>query len=115
MAISNLGAGAWGTAIAISLGSKKDVILWTRNETTFESINGKDVDNTWSRLIKSESGIKARVDGLFSCSHPAENDFSATNQYDIEETLADPKQSIRLSFATPRLQSHSYNSSRQNN
>ncbi|WP_253302855.1 NAD(P)H-dependent glycerol-3-phosphate dehydrogenase [Wolbachia endosymbiont of Psylliodes chrysocephala] len=41
MAISILGAGAWGTAIAISLGSKKDVILWTRNETTFESINGK--------------------------------------------------------------------------
>lgn len=42
MAISILGAGAWGTAIAISLGSKKDVILWTHNETTFESINGKE-------------------------------------------------------------------------
>lgn len=39
MAISILGAGAWGTAIAISLSSKKNVILWTRNETAFESIN----------------------------------------------------------------------------
>ncbi|MDG7056667.1 MAG: NAD(P)H-dependent glycerol-3-phosphate dehydrogenase [Wolbachia endosymbiont of Penenirmus auritus] len=39
MTISILGAGAWGTAIAISLSDKQDVILWTRNKTTFESIN----------------------------------------------------------------------------
>ncbi|QKX03255.1 NAD(P)H-dependent glycerol-3-phosphate dehydrogenase [Wolbachia endosymbiont of Litomosoides sigmodontis] len=39
MTISILGAGAWGTAIANSLSDKQDVILWTRNKTTFESIS----------------------------------------------------------------------------
>lgn len=38
MAISILGAGAWGTAIAISLSDKKNVILWTRSSATFESL-----------------------------------------------------------------------------
>lgn len=41
MVISVLGAGAWGTAIAISLSSKKNVILWTRNKAIFESIKEK--------------------------------------------------------------------------
>ncbi|NSX83681.1 hypothetical protein GOM44_05310 [Wolbachia endosymbiont of Atemnus politus] len=36
MTISILGAGAWGTAIAISLSSEKYLVLWTRNEATFE-------------------------------------------------------------------------------
>ncbi|WFW29474.1 MAG: NAD(P)H-dependent glycerol-3-phosphate dehydrogenase [Wolbachia endosymbiont of Menacanthus eurysternus] len=39
MNISILGAGAWGTAIAISLSNKQNIVLWTRNKTTFESIN----------------------------------------------------------------------------
>ncbi|MDD9332000.1 MAG: NAD(P)H-dependent glycerol-3-phosphate dehydrogenase [Wolbachia sp.] len=45
MAISILGAGAWGTAIAISLSSRQDVILWTRNEATFKSISEKKENN----------------------------------------------------------------------
>ncbi|OWZ25075.1 NAD(P)H-dependent glycerol-3-phosphate dehydrogenase [Wolbachia endosymbiont of Wuchereria bancrofti] len=39
MTISILGAGAWGTAIANSLSGKQNVILWTHNKTTFESIS----------------------------------------------------------------------------
>ncbi|WCR58131.1 NAD(P)H-dependent glycerol-3-phosphate dehydrogenase [Wolbachia endosymbiont of Ctenocephalides felis wCfeJ] len=39
MTISILGAGAWGTAIAISLSDRHNVALWTHNITTFESIN----------------------------------------------------------------------------
>ncbi|WCR53061.1 MAG: Glycerol-3-phosphate dehydrogenase [NAD(P)+] [Wolbachia endosymbiont of Ctenocephalides orientis wCori] len=40
MTTSILGAGAWGTAIAISLSdNEKDVILWTRNEAILKSIN----------------------------------------------------------------------------
>ena len=45
MTISILGAGAWGTAIAISLSSEKDIVLWTHNSSTFSSIVEKRESN----------------------------------------------------------------------
>ncbi|WP_253299889.1 NAD(P)H-dependent glycerol-3-phosphate dehydrogenase [Wolbachia endosymbiont of Chironomus riparius] len=45
MTISILGAGAWGTAIAISLSRKQNVILWTNNKLTINSINEKKESN----------------------------------------------------------------------
>ncbi|GGC88275.1 NAD(P)H-dependent glycerol-3-phosphate dehydrogenase [Undibacterium terreum] len=38
MKISILGAGAWGTALAISLAARNDVMLWGRNAATMEGI-----------------------------------------------------------------------------
>lgn len=37
MKITVLGAGAWGTALAISLAAKNQVILWGRNQATMEA------------------------------------------------------------------------------
>ncbi|WP_341820682.1 NAD(P)H-dependent glycerol-3-phosphate dehydrogenase [Wolbachia endosymbiont (group A) of Myopa testacea] len=69
MAISILGAGAWGTAIAISLGSKKDVILWTRNETTFESINGKrESDKLPGCRISDNVSVKLAIEDTINAS-----------------------------------------------
>ncbi len=45
MIISVLGAGAWGTALAISLSKKHNVILWTHNKVTFESITNNQESN----------------------------------------------------------------------
>lgn len=69
MAISILGAGAWGTAIAISLGSKKDVILWTHNETTFESINGKrESDKLPGCRISDNVSVKLAIEDTINAS-----------------------------------------------
>ncbi|NSM56552.1 NAD(P)H-dependent glycerol-3-phosphate dehydrogenase [Wolbachia endosymbiont of Atemnus politus] len=69
MTISILGAGAWGTAIAISLGSKKDVILWTRNETTFESINRKrESDKLPGCRISDNVSVKLAIEETINAS-----------------------------------------------
>ncbi|WP_265032997.1 NAD(P)H-dependent glycerol-3-phosphate dehydrogenase [Wolbachia endosymbiont (group A) of Sicus ferrugineus] len=69
MAISILGAGAWGTAIAISLSSKKDVILWTRNETTFESINEKrESDKLPGCRISDNVSVKLAIEDAVNAS-----------------------------------------------
>ncbi|OEY86976.1 glycerol-3-phosphate dehydrogenase [Wolbachia pipientis] len=81
MVISILGAGAWGTALAISLSNKHNVVLWTHNKVTFDSIKNKQESNK-----------------LPGCLIP--NNVSVT--LEIEETLnseliilATPTQSIR--------------------
>ncbi|MGL9717899.1 MAG: NAD(P)H-dependent glycerol-3-phosphate dehydrogenase [Wolbachia sp.] len=69
MTISILGAGAWGTAIAISLGNKKDVILWTRNETTFESINEKrESDKLSGYRISDNVSVKSTIEETVNAS-----------------------------------------------
>ncbi|WP_395463127.1 NAD(P)H-dependent glycerol-3-phosphate dehydrogenase [Wolbachia endosymbiont of Cantharis cryptica] len=81
MKISILGAGAWGTAIAISLSDKQDVILWTRNETTFQSI---------SRTRESDKLLGCRISDNVSVKLAIEETVNAS-----AIILAVPTQSLR--------------------
>lgn len=64
MTTSILGAGAWGTAIAISLSNnEKDIILWTRNEATFKSINEKrESDKLLGYVVPNNILIKSAIE-----------------------------------------------------
>ncbi|MBV0899984.1 MAG: NAD(P)H-dependent glycerol-3-phosphate dehydrogenase [Wolbachia endosymbiont of Fragariocoptes setiger] len=81
MTISILGAGAWGTAIAIALSSKKNITLWMRSNSTFEHITKKKINHR-----------------LPECSIPP-NVFCTSNIEDILSStpliLAVPTQSLR--------------------
>ncbi|MGL9733178.1 MAG: NAD(P)H-dependent glycerol-3-phosphate dehydrogenase [Wolbachia sp.] len=69
MIISILGAGAWGTAIAISLSDKQDVILWTRNKTTFESINRtRESDKLLGCRISDRVSVKLAIEEVINAS-----------------------------------------------
>ncbi|MCA4775078.1 NAD(P)H-dependent glycerol-3-phosphate dehydrogenase [Wolbachia endosymbiont of Mansonella ozzardi] len=69
MTISILGAGAWGTAIAISLSNKQDVILWTRNKTTFESINRtRESDKLLGFRISDSVSVKLAIEEAVNAS-----------------------------------------------
>ncbi|MDM8335492.1 NAD(P)H-dependent glycerol-3-phosphate dehydrogenase [Wolbachia pipientis] len=69
MTISILGAGAWGTAIATSLSDKQDVILWTRNKDTFESINRtKESDKLPGCYISDNVSIKSTIEETINAS-----------------------------------------------
>ncbi|QKX01283.1 NAD(P)H-dependent glycerol-3-phosphate dehydrogenase [Wolbachia endosymbiont of Dipetalonema caudispina] len=63
MTISILGAGAWGTAIAISLSSdKQNIILWTRSKTTFELINKtRESDKLPGYQIPNTVSVKSSI------------------------------------------------------
>ncbi|MGL9681767.1 MAG: NAD(P)H-dependent glycerol-3-phosphate dehydrogenase [Wolbachia sp.] len=69
MTISILGAGAWGTAIAISLSDKQDVILWTRNKTTFESISRtRESDKLLGCKISDSVSVKLAIEEAVNAS-----------------------------------------------
>lgn len=69
MTISILGAGAWGTAIAISLSDKQDVILWTRNKTTFELINRtRESDKLPGCRISDNVSVKSAIKDTINAS-----------------------------------------------
>ncbi|WP_343289201.1 NAD(P)H-dependent glycerol-3-phosphate dehydrogenase [Wolbachia endosymbiont of Encarsia formosa] len=69
MVISVLGAGAWGTAIAISLSSKKNVILWTRNKAMFESIKEKrESDKLPDCPISDNVSVKLAIEDAVNAS-----------------------------------------------
>lgn len=69
MAISIIGAGAWGTAIAISLSDKKDVTLWTRSSATFESISEKkESDKLPGCRIPNSVSIKPGIEDTIDAS-----------------------------------------------
>ncbi|MDN5247973.1 MAG: NAD(P)H-dependent glycerol-3-phosphate dehydrogenase [Wolbachia endosymbiont of Tyrophagus putrescentiae] len=62
MTISILGAGAWGTAIAISLSSKQDIILWTHNKSKCQLINEKrESDRLPGCLIPDNISVKSDI------------------------------------------------------
>lgn len=64
MTTSILGAGAWGTAIAISLSdNEKDVILWTRNEATFKSISkNRESDKLPDCVVPNNILVKSAIE-----------------------------------------------------
>ncbi|WP_168464865.1 NAD(P)H-dependent glycerol-3-phosphate dehydrogenase [Wolbachia endosymbiont of Ctenocephalides felis wCfeT] len=69
MVISILGAGAWGTAIAISLSNKQNITLWTRNDTTFKSISEKrESDKLPGCFISDNVSIKLAIEDAIDAS-----------------------------------------------
>jgi glycerol-3-phosphate dehydrogenase (NAD(P)+) len=69
VAISILGAGAWGTAIAISLSDKKNVILWARSGATFESISTKkESDKLPGCKIPNNVSIRSDIEDAINAS-----------------------------------------------
>ncbi|QOD38494.1 NAD(P)H-dependent glycerol-3-phosphate dehydrogenase [Candidatus Wolbachia massiliensis] len=69
MKISILGAGAWGTAIAISLSDKQDITLWTRNKTTFESISRtRESDKLLGYRISDNVSVKLAIEATINAS-----------------------------------------------
>lgn len=63
MTISILGAGAWGTAIAVSLSSRQGITLWTHNKSTFDSIIEKrESDKLSGCLIPDNVSVKLDIE-----------------------------------------------------
>ena len=57
--IGVLGAGAWGTTIALLLSKKNDVLLWANEKKVSQEINLKNKNNTFLKDIKLSKKIKA--------------------------------------------------------
>ncbi|QKX02046.1 NAD(P)H-dependent glycerol-3-phosphate dehydrogenase [Wolbachia endosymbiont of Dirofilaria (Dirofilaria) immitis] len=69
MTISILGAGAWGTAIAISLSDKQNVVLWARSRTTFELINKvRESDKLPGYRISDNVLVKSTIEETINAS-----------------------------------------------
>ncbi|CCF78192.1 glycerol-3-phosphate dehydrogenase [Wolbachia endosymbiont of Onchocerca ochengi] len=69
MTISILGAGAWGTAIAISLSDRQNVVLWVRNRTTFELINRtRESDKLPGYQISGNVLVKSAIEETINAS-----------------------------------------------
>ena len=47
--VTILGAGAWGTAVAIALAARHDVLLWARNPALIEASLGRAVNRALYR------------------------------------------------------------------
>lgn len=47
MKVTVLGAGAWGTALAISLAAKNDVVLWGRNQTMMAQLQSQRINQDY--------------------------------------------------------------------
>jgi len=57
--IGVLGAGAWGTTIALLLSKKNDVLLWANEKKVSQEINLKHKNDTFLKGIKLNKNIKA--------------------------------------------------------
>ena len=57
-----LGAGAWGTTIALLLSKKNDVLLWANEKKVVQEINFKHKNDTFLKGIKLNNNIKATND-----------------------------------------------------
>ena len=57
--IGVLGAGAWGTTIALLLSKKNNVLLWANEKKVVQEINLKNKNNTFLKHVKLNKKIKA--------------------------------------------------------
>ena len=53
MNITVIGAGAWGTALAISLASKNKVVLWGRNQDAMEKAQAQRENSHYLPVMAS--------------------------------------------------------------
>ena len=64
MKIAILGAGAWGTALAIHAAQRHDVMLWSRNAQVLESLRTTGTNQRYLPDVKvpSSMGFTDRLD-----------------------------------------------------
>lgn len=80
MNISVLGAGAWGTALAISLAAKNQVVLWGRNQAAMESAQALRENQHYLPGFGLPDSLKATADFDSALRH-------ALNTHDSEGLL----------------------------
>ena len=69
MNITILGAGAWGTALAISLASKNDVVLWGRNHLMMAQLQADRVNQEYLANFSFPAQLHATADFDLALTH----------------------------------------------
>ena len=69
MKITILGAGAWGTALAISLSARHRVTLWTRDATQIETMRASRCNQRYLPKIPLPQEINLTADLHAACTH----------------------------------------------
>ena len=69
MNITILGAGAWGTALAISLSARHRVTLWTRDATQIETMRVSRCNQRYLPKIPLPQEINLTADFPAACAH----------------------------------------------
>ena len=69
MKITILGAGAWGTALAISLSAKNDVVLWGRNQVLMSHLQTNRTNQDYLPNISFPQQLRASSDFDFALKH----------------------------------------------
>ena len=77
MHVSILGAGAWGTALAIALSDRHDVVLWGRNETAMREVAAKRENRAYLPGFPLSKQVTVTAD------------FAAAVAHVVPETAAD--------------------------
>lgn len=85
MRIAILGAGAWGTALAVAFAARHEVVLWTRGEADRERLRQERVSARLPGITLPESVFVA--DGIESAAE-SEVFIAATSTAGLEPTLA---------------------------
>lgn len=69
MNITILGAGAWGTAVAIALAAKNNVVLWGRNQKAMQQVQHERVNQQYLPGFTLHDSITATSDFQFALRH----------------------------------------------
>ncbi len=101
MKITILGAGAWGTALAISLAARNDVLLWGRNAAAMQDIETHRENRTYLPGVALPAPLHATADFERALQHvadPADLLILATSVAGLRPTLQQclPYQSKRV-------------------
>jgi glycerol-3-phosphate dehydrogenase (NAD(P)+) len=73
MNITVLGAGAWGTALAISLAAKNQVLLWGRNQAVMESVQIQRENQHYLPGFRLPDSLQAAADFDAALRHALDN------------------------------------------
>ena len=73
MKITILGAGAWGTALAISLAAKNDVVLWGRNQLVMSNLQANRINQNYLPDISFPQQLTASADFDLALKHVENN------------------------------------------
>ena len=73
MKISVLGAGAWGTALAISLASKNQVVLWGRNQAAMDNAQHLRENQTYLPGFPLPASLQATADFDLAMRHAVDD------------------------------------------
>jgi glycerol-3-phosphate dehydrogenase (NAD(P)+) len=74
MNITILGAGAWGTAVAIALAAKHPVILWGRNATMMQTMQAERENKHYLRGFSFPDKLQISTDLAHAMGHAAQAD-----------------------------------------